>query len=790
MLVLVSFGTEQYRASLEYLRYTALRVGGFERVLLYGEADVEPFTGHGDYAWKPAVILKALQLCEAGDWLVYADATTALRRRFPVPAAEGSHAVLYTIGDARRRGYTQRAYTKPACLAAMGVSPAEQEHLQLNAAVQAYRVGAPATKFVGAYEAWCRRPDAAGHDPDFPNHRHDQSVLTVLAHRDPGVALADDPTQHGPDPNPPFDHHRRILPPMQTLTVVTPTTGDLPALTRCMRSVQAQDVVALRHLVVCDGPAATAATAQLRRDFARNVPVQWIHLPERTGAGRWNGHRVYGASAFLAQAAFAQAPSELLAFLDEDNWYAPDHLRGLLDRLLDEGADAAFSLRTINDPRTGELLCHDNCESLGNLAPASAGGYFLGDTSCWLLRHRTAVATAHCWDVRAREAGAEEADRALTRELLARWKVTGVARHTLHYSAGSSGLSVDPAYFRRANAIHRWSFGARPDLYLYHMTAARTAEFFGGQFDTSRSRMLDEWNMGQPRALHRHFNLIDGYACGRHVPRGATVLVHMCQPDEAPLALLAERRDLRRLLYTAESPNIRHRRQWEVDFLRRVADVLLTYWRPLLSPGGIPARAVPHQCHHLDEDNAMDEAQLRQNRGRPGTVGVVLENRTSLAEYRIDGRRLSCLDGLRQVWARRLAEQGLEVTVHGAGWAANGPWTVGGTAGKYADTRHAVDILQGFSACLVVENCDAEGYVSEKAYDALIAGAVPIFFNGHRDTCLPDEVYFNLADGPAITPAAIAEKRQAVYALRGGILRSTSAQAYARQVVAAAGMKM
>ena len=38
--------------------------------------------------------------------------------------------------------------------------------------------------------------------------------------------------------------------------------------------------------------------------------------------------------------------------------------------------------------------------------------------------------------------------------------------------------------------------------------------------------------------------------------------------------------------------------------------------------------------------------------------------------------------------------------------------------------------MQGYTFALIVENCDAQGYASEKLYDALIAGAIPLYY-GH-----------------------------------------------------------
>lgn len=786
MRVLVSFGTKEYTGSLEYLRYTALRVGGFDKVLLFGEGDVEVLNrgekGFGSYAWKPKVIRKALQICRDGDWVVYMDSTISVEKDFwnqLPPDLTGP--AFFRIGDAEKKGYTQQRYTKPQCLMAMQTTQQEQDLFQLNAAVQVYVKGPKSGAFLDEYEKWCNVEAAISDDSAWPNHRHDQSILTLLAHRN-RIELFPDPTQYGQS-SITLNHHRRLLAPMPTIVVVTPTTGDVMSLERCICSVQKQNVVCLRHLVVCDGTAATVATAPLRQKWMDRVPVVWLDLPFITGHNRWNGHRIYGAAPFLASAAHLQEPAEMIAFLDEDNFYDEGHLENMLKTMVLGNFDAVFSLRKIWE--AGEFVCDDNCESLGNFAKGSATKDFFADTSAWLLRHAAAVSTAGCWDVRARDGRKAEADRALTHELITRFRVGGVAAHTLNYTAGSSSLSVKSSFFLHSNNIDRWSFADKPRLYLLHFSRELTRQCVRMLHDNSCSHWLDEWNMNQCRGLLKHFNVIDGFECADHIPEGSTVLIHLCHPHELPAQLLG-RKDVTRILYTAESPNKRHCLQWKTDFIQSIADDVLTFWSPLLS-GNHPFRVHHqlHQCHFWDVENPHDERQLRSNTGSPGSVCCVLENRPGLEWYDIDGTKLQCLDGLRAVFARQLAEQGLTVTVHGNGWTSNGPWLIGGTKGKMADPQHSVDIMQNHSATLIVENCSAEGYVSEKLYDAIMAGSVPIFFNTHKTTHITPDVFFNLAsdDVSGITPDSIREKQRNLLRCRKDILRLTSAQEYAQAVL-------
>ncbi|MEP6998128.1 MAG: glycosyltransferase family 2 protein [Betaproteobacteria bacterium] len=78
------------------------------------------------------------------------------------------------------------------------------------------------------------------------------------------------------------------------------------------------------------------------------------------------------------------ANSRYVAYLDDDNWYAPDHLGTMLAAI--SGKDWAFSLRFFVDAPTGEMLCPDTWESVGpgrGVYASSQGGFV--DTNCFLI---------------------------------------------------------------------------------------------------------------------------------------------------------------------------------------------------------------------------------------------------------------------------------------------------------------------------------------------------------------------------------------------------------------------
>jgi len=86
------------------------------------------------------------------------------------------------------------------------------------------------------------------------------------------------------------------------------------------------------------------------------------------------------------------ANSRYVSYLDDDNWYAPDHVASMLKAAA--GKAWAFSLRHFVDGRSGEYLCPDTWESMGpgRGVYADAQGGFV-DTNCYLLD------TQACYDV-------------------------------------------------------------------------------------------------------------------------------------------------------------------------------------------------------------------------------------------------------------------------------------------------------------------------------------------------------------------------------------------------------
>lgn len=222
------------------------------------------------------------------------------------------------------------------------------------------------------------------------------------------------------------------------VTVVTPTTGN-PCVFRAIESVAAQSYKPVQHLVVIDNPDTAAETRRKIREYQVDV----IELPYATGKDRFNGHRIYGASAYLGK-------GDYFCFLDEDNWLDPSHVGSLVD-VVKRGFAWAFSFRKIVDA-DGNFICNDDCESLGKW-PSVLGelDYFV-DTNCYFFPRDIAVVTSPIWFRRFREPNSIEADRALVAFLRANGApYESSYQYSVNYRVGNTGLSVRKEFFMEGN---------------------------------------------------------------------------------------------------------------------------------------------------------------------------------------------------------------------------------------------------------------------------------------------------------------------------------------------------
>ncbi|NDB61555.1 glycosyltransferase family 2 protein, partial [bacterium] len=180
----------------------------------------------------------------------------------------------------------------------------------------------------------------------------------------------------------------------KSVTVVTPTICS-EKLMDCLESVEKQTYKNVKHLIVVDGREHSKYLGH-RIGLPPKDHVKFIVLPENTGktGGEFYGHRIYAGIPHLLN-------SDYILFLDEDNWYEPNHVETLVQTAESKNLDFSFSLRKIFSPE-GKYITDDNCESLGKWPifmsrRSPHGEQFLIDTSSFCFKREFIQKTCHYW---------------------------------------------------------------------------------------------------------------------------------------------------------------------------------------------------------------------------------------------------------------------------------------------------------------------------------------------------------------------------------------------------------
>jgi len=240
----------------------------------------------------------------------------------------------------------------------------------------------------------------------------------------------------------------------KSVIVVTPTIGS-PKLADAIRSVQEQTYSNIKHLIVIDG-------VEYWKNVMDHIPVTLDYedkssdnivvttIPFNTGKDGFYGHRIYAGIPHLLNA-------DYIFFLDEDNWYDPDHVRTLVE-VLGRGNHFAYSLRKIYQPDK-TYVCDDNCEALGKWPiyfthnnytgerdPRNGQDeHFLVDTSSFAFERNFLQQTCHLWH------SGWGGDRRYLYCVKDNAKWDTNYKHTLCYRLDGNPGSVDGKFFIEGN---------------------------------------------------------------------------------------------------------------------------------------------------------------------------------------------------------------------------------------------------------------------------------------------------------------------------------------------------
>lgn len=244
-----------------------------------------------------------------------------------------------------------------------------------------------------------------------------------------------------------------------------------PTLLETVRSVYAQDLGGRIHLLigidVRRGPDALLDQILAERPAHISVTVCDPGYSTCTRNGglcqSYSGGELRTVLTYLAH-------SRYVAYLDDDNWWAPDHLSSLRHAI--DGGGWAFALRWFVDAATGERLMLDTWEAPGHdpsLPPAMRHGY--ADTNGTMIDKLRCHAGVAEWSYPNVPTG-EAADRVLWRWLHAHQPGRGTGRGTVYYRVEDRHQLAD----RLKRRMPRATLRRRPLAELMAVVAGETRE--------------------------------------------------------------------------------------------------------------------------------------------------------------------------------------------------------------------------------------------------------------------------------------------------------------------------
>ena len=216
--------------------------------------------------------------------------------------------------------------------------------------------------------------------------------------------------------------------------VITPTTGK-DTLEKAVQSV-ANQTVKTEHLIVEDG-----IEADVLFDLSLTPNARIMTLAENVGGNGWYGHRVYAAMPLMVNA-------DYILFLDEDNWFEPNHVETLLQKIKSKDLMWSYSLRKIVD-ESGQYVCDDDCESLGRNPTYYDHTLNFVDTNCYCFKREYLVRVAHSFYG---QWGADRGFYKVAASALPAFGCTGEA--TVNYRAPERLLNM----FREGNEVMKKAY--------------------------------------------------------------------------------------------------------------------------------------------------------------------------------------------------------------------------------------------------------------------------------------------------------------------------------------------
>lgn len=209
ILSLITFATNSFVATARALCTNALSVG-FDKARLYGPEDLDGTRfrdensavldqprGAGYWLWKPYLIKKALETAAPSEVVFYCDAGRNSYYQFTRRPTQLEKAVRrnthgFLLGASAPQLGTIQNWTKRDCLLLMDADTEELLRRPMIMTWSLWTNSPQARSFLDRWLGYCRDPRCLTDMPntlgesnysEFRDHRHDQSIATILAYK-------------------------------------------------------------------------------------------------------------------------------------------------------------------------------------------------------------------------------------------------------------------------------------------------------------------------------------------------------------------------------------------------------------------------------------------------------------------------------------------------------------------------------------------------------------------------------------------------------------------------------
>jgi hypothetical protein len=217
MITLVNFSDKDFRSKQRWNSISGKLFGGIDKVLSYGINDIDKSflesnkdilkysKGFGNYFWKPYIIKKALKEIKEGDFLFYADSGSIFLKSIKSLTIhlEGKKKSILCF----KLPLIEKQWTKRDAFIRMDCdTPVFTDTAQILATFILIKKNNESEVFINNYFEFSKdhrilsdNPNVMGFQnyPEFIEHRHDQSILSLLCKKNNNVLIEGDLSDYG-----------------------------------------------------------------------------------------------------------------------------------------------------------------------------------------------------------------------------------------------------------------------------------------------------------------------------------------------------------------------------------------------------------------------------------------------------------------------------------------------------------------------------------------------------------------------------------------------------------------